>query len=836
MSGNINFGIDLGTTNSLIAKFSNGQVEIFKNPVGFKETLPSVVAFRNNRILVGDKAREYIEKDPHNVFSSFKRKMGTSESFFVTSLTDFKTPIQLSALVLNELKNFVYTGEKPGSVVITIPASFDTIQSNATKKAGYEAGFKEVVLLQEPIAASLAFANKNYGTPLEGRWLVYDLGGGTFDVALVKIQDDEMKVVDHEGDNYLGGLDFDNAVIDEIILPQLQQQGNFETLCAELRSAKSEYNKLYYLLLLKAEEVKVALSNALQADIEFETVDDNGNARDIFFTITRQQFNDAIRDKIVYSLDLVKKVLERNQVSREELNQVILIGGSTYIPLVKEMLAAELNIPVNAAVDPTTAVAAGAAYYAGSKPATVTAAEAAETTEASGMAAASGIEIKMAYAKTSRETEEYFTVLSKGMPAGSFYRITRTDGGYDSGLKPAAERFSEMLVLQPNQVNAFHLKLYDAGSNALAANIPAIVITQGKFSIEGQPLPNDICIEVDDTATNATRLELIFEKNAILPLKKKIIKALTKTITRAGKEVLLINIVEGSRYSMPASCVPIGVIEINGSKLEHDLIKGSDIEIALEMSESRDLQVTAVTLMNEQEFGEVFSPSERHINIAKLRNEVTGILFLARQELQTLEEKEQFEEAAVTMRHIEELEQMEKQLKKLREDDVSDVKYQIEEKKRRISRELDSKEKGAAIALVKEEYFAEKEDCQYWLNQPGAPPSLRARFDKIVQKENEFLNAGSSFVLKNKIDELSSLSWEVRKKDPFVLIGAFHYYAMQPMSDYRNSSQAKKLVEVGEKAIERKNYDELHMALMQLYFLHPSSDKKQNPFSGTGIG
>jgi molecular chaperone DnaK len=834
MSATINFGIDLGTTNSLVAKFSNGQVEIFKNPVGFKETLPSVVAFRNNRILVGDKAREYIEKDPQNVFSSFKRKMGTSESFFISSLTDFKTPIQLSALVLNELKNFIYTGEKPESVVITIPASFDTIQSNATKKAGYEAGFKEVVLLQEPIAASLAFANKNYGTPLEGRWLVYDLGGGTFDVALVKIQDEEMKVVDHEGDNYLGGLDFDNAIIDNIILPHLQQLGNYNTLCAELRSAKSEYNKLYYLLLLKAEEVKVALSGAAQADIEFETVDDNGNEQELFITISREQFNTAIYDKVSYSIDLVKKVLERNNVGKNEINQVILIGGSTYIPLVKEMLAAELGVAVNAAVDPTTAVAAGAAYYAGSKPATVVSAPVDEESAAAN-SEKSSIEVKTAYAKTSRETEEYFTAMINGLPDGSYYRITRNDGGYDSGLKPAAERLSEMLLLQANQVNTFTLKLYDSQSNLLATDIAPITITQGKFSIEGQPLPNDICIEVDDATHNATRLELIFEKNAILPLRKKIIKTLTKTITKTGKESLLINIVEGSRFSMPASCIPVGVIEINGSQLQHDLIKGSDIEIMLEMSESRDLRITAVTLMNEQEFGEVFNPSERHINISKLKDEVTGLLTLLRRDLEDQQAMEQFEAAAVSIRQINELEEMEKQLRKLREDDVSDIKYQVEEKKRRICREMDSQDKSSALAMVKEEYFAEKEECLYWINQ-SANPALKSKFEKIIQKETTFVNANSSFVLRSKIDEFRQLSWEVRKKDPGVLMGAFHYYANQPISSFKDGKTAKKYMEIGEKAIERQNYDELHVALIQLYLQHPNSDKQISPFSGTGIG
>mgnify|MGYP000430462576 CR=1 FL=1 len=266
----INFGIDLGTTNSAIAKFSNGNVEIFRNPVTLKQTLPSVVAFRKNRIQVGDKAREYLQRDPKNVVAAFKRKMGTTEKYEIASLGESKSPIDLSAEVLKELKNFIHTGEKIEAAVVTIPASFDTIQSNATKKAGEAAGFEQVVLLQEPIAASLAYANKDEDAFEEGQWLVYDLGGGTFDVALVEINDGEMKIIDHEGDNFLGGTDFDNKIVEKIILPFIEHEGQFTNLEQELKSASGKYNKLYQVLLHKAEEAKIMLSNHNSTEIEFE--------------------------------------------------------------------------------------------------------------------------------------------------------------------------------------------------------------------------------------------------------------------------------------------------------------------------------------------------------------------------------------------------------------------------------------------------------------------------------------------------------------------------------------------------------------------------------------
>lgn len=203
----VNIGIDLGTTNSLIAKFDNGKISVFKNPIGLKETMTSVVAYRTDRVLIGDKAREYLIKDPINVFGGFKRKMGTDEKYYVVNIDENVTPIELSALVLKELKKFLPPTESAEAAVITIPASFDSMQSNATLKAGELALFKEVFLLQEPVAACLAFFNENKLTDKpSGYWLVYDLGGGTFDVALVKATDEELKIIDHEGNNFLGGV------------------------------------------------------------------------------------------------------------------------------------------------------------------------------------------------------------------------------------------------------------------------------------------------------------------------------------------------------------------------------------------------------------------------------------------------------------------------------------------------------------------------------------------------------------------------------------------------------------------------------------------------------
>ena len=367
MNKMVNFGIDLGTTNSLITKFEKGNVEVFKNPNGFKETLPSIVGYRNDAILVGEKARTYAERDPKSVISRFKRKMGTTETMKIASLNASKSPIELSAEVLKELKNFIHSGEKPEAVVITIPASFDTIQSNATKEAGELAGFKSVVLLQEPIAASLAYANKEKNIDLRNsQWIVYDFGGGTFDVALVKIVEGELTVIDHEGDNYLGGTDFDAKIVEELIAPALLKLGTFDDLVNQMKSESGKYNRLWTTLLHKAEEAKIELSTVEKTTIHlpFITADKSG-PKHIEKELTREVFENLCKNLINRCRIPVEKALKDAKLDKSSIDEIVLVGGSTRIPAIQQLVESLTGKKPNKSVNPDEVVAIGAAIQAG---------------------------------------------------------------------------------------------------------------------------------------------------------------------------------------------------------------------------------------------------------------------------------------------------------------------------------------------------------------------------------------------------------------------------------------------------------------------------------------
>jgi molecular chaperone DnaK len=837
MSSTIDFAIDLGTTNSLIAKGQFGTIEVYKNPIGHKETLPSVVGFRNDRILIGDKAREYVEKDPENVFGGFKRKMGTSETFFVKNLQAQKTPIELSALVLKELKTFVHNAPAIPSVVITIPASFDTVQSNATKKAGYEAGFKEVVLLQEPIAACLAFANKSDGVQKQGKWLVYDLGGGTFDVAIVSISDAELTVIDHKGDNYLGGLDFDNLLVERIILKQLFQQPNLKNLQAKAASQAIEFKRLYQILLHKAENAKKELSVSPQTEVEISVEDDSGDSRDIILTLTRADFNSCIEDKALYTIDLINELLQRNALATTDIQQVVLVGGSTYIPLVRELIERRLNIGVNASVDPTTAVVVGAAQYAATKRAEAQAEALAQPRSSTSTTAR--IRVKASYLKTSMDTEELFLATLEGDITNIHYRIQREDGGYDSGLKKATEKIREYLTLLPGQLSRFQVKFFDDRNDPVEAEIDPIEIVQGKYNIHGQPLPNDICLEVDDLQERTTKLELIFGKNSVLPLKKTIYREVSKTIYKNSKDKLIVSILEGDRFAFPSTNQVIGLIEINPEELNADLVKGSDLEIKLEISESRDINVNVYLSMTEQEFKNVFSPSERYVSIGKLEEEVDILVAKLKSELRQNEATEDYETAGKLDTYLQEAMVIRQGLDNLSTSLNSDEKYHLEERKRKLAQKYDQLGRLRKLTAARTEYFEVKSRLVYEFSQNDETRvKYETQYKQAVDSEPGFVASESVFLVEAKTKQLRIILNDVLLNSRDFLISLYYDLAGRSKDEFTDKPRAIGYLEQGEKALERQNYNELKVINLNLLQLLPDKSEyvRLKNFKGTGIG
>ncbi len=345
-------GIDLGTTNSCVSVLEAGEPKVIPNPEGGRTT-PSVVAFKNGERIVGDAAKRQAITNP-NTISSIKRLMGTSEK--VEAEGKKYTPEEISAMILSYLKDYAesYLGEKVDRAVITVPAYFNDAQRQATKNAGKIAGLTVERIINEPTAAALA-----YGLDKQDKSqtiLVYDLGGGTFDVSILELGDGVFEVKSTAGNNHLGGDDFDQRIIDYLVENFKKDNG------VDLTKDKMAMQRLKEI----AEKAKKDLSGMSQTQVSAPFISQGADGPlHLEMTLTRAKFEELIHDLVMSTLGPVRDALKDAGIKSSDLSKVIFVGGSTRIPLVYETVKKELGKEPSKEVNPDEVVAMGAAIQGG---------------------------------------------------------------------------------------------------------------------------------------------------------------------------------------------------------------------------------------------------------------------------------------------------------------------------------------------------------------------------------------------------------------------------------------------------------------------------------------
>lgn len=346
-------GIDLGTTNSCVAVLEGGEPKVIVTPEGDRTT-PSVVAFKNGEELVGITAKRQAVTNPTNTISSIKRLMGTGEK--VEAEGKKYTPEEISAKILMKLKKDAesYLGEKVTKAVITVPAYFNDAQRQATKNAGKIAGLEVERIINEPTAASLAYGldkqDKNQTI------LVYDLGGGTFDVSILEIGDGLFEVKSTAGNNHLGGDDFDKIVMDYIVAEFKKEHG------IDLSGDKMAMQRIKD----AAEKAKKDLSGMSTTNINLPFISQTADGPvHLDMNLSKAKFEDLCRDLFDSTMEPVRKALSDAKLKASDIDEVLLVGGSTRIPYIQELVKKELGKEPNKSVNPDEVVAMGAAIQGG---------------------------------------------------------------------------------------------------------------------------------------------------------------------------------------------------------------------------------------------------------------------------------------------------------------------------------------------------------------------------------------------------------------------------------------------------------------------------------------
>ena len=605
----IDYGIDLGTTNSAICRMEKGVPVIQKTDIQ-ADIMPSCVSVnKKGARRVGQTAYNSMLQDKRratkswkytsNSYVEFKRSMGTNQTYNSSYLGKSLSPEELSAEVLIKLKSFVLD-ENVHDAVITVPAKFTLLQKTATLEAAKLAGFEHCELLQEPIAASMAFGLST--EEKNGYWMVFDFGGGTFDAALLKVEDGIMQVFDTEGDNYLGGKNLDLALVNDIIIPYLKENYAIDGILAvpDKKEILQEAMKTY------TEEAKNQLSFQTSWDILSNLgdlgEDDNGEEIELDLTITQEQAFASMRPYFQKAVDICKKLLQRNNMTGEQLNKLILVGGPTHSPLVRDMLREQITPNVDTSIDPMTAVATGAALYASTI----------DSQAVSSIQDTNTVQLTLSYESTSVESSEWVSVQlnnSVSINLNSVWvEFVKSDGTWSSGKIEVTDAGNVAeVILQQGRVNSFNVKTYDRMGNSLECFPNEISIIQGS-KVGAAILPYNIGIATlgdDERIADFTPITGL-EKNKPIPAVGQYSDTLKTTCQlRPGvsEDKMVIPVYQADYFEedTPANLYEkVGAVVIDGRDVEKYVPEDTQVEITIRVIESEKQKVEVYIPSTEQ--------------------------------------------------------------------------------------------------------------------------------------------------------------------------------------------------------------------------------------------
>jgi len=819
-------GIDLGTSNSAIVGNNNSELKLFKTAEG-ADVLPSVIYIdKRGHKFVGSRAYDQTVLSPDNVAHGFKRLMGTKSPITIAAAGIIMTPEEASAEIIRTLLAQAATeggGREINGTIVTIPAAFNQMQSEATIRAATAAGLDRVGLLQEPIAA--AMASTAHSKNKSGQFLVYDLGGGTFDLALVQGGAGAVNILAHEGINMLGGRDFDRAIVDSVVRPWLADRfdlpGNLQ--------AEKKYERLIRLARIRAEQAKIELSSKESAaifvgDEEARASDESGEDMYIEVAITRDHLEALIGDHIDETLVLCRKILKDNNCSHEDIDRIVLIGGPTKMPCIRTRIPQELGIPIDLQTDPMTAVAFGAAIFAESRDWS----QGATTRKTARATATTSGPVDIRYDFTARSSDDRTRIRVRPSPAadrkGYEMQIDGLDG-WSSGRKEIAADLTIEVALTSRGDNRFRILVFDPKGAPVPQASTEITVTRTNASAAGIPATQTIAIKVRDGSPGQERNALlpVVTKGTLLPASGTMPLRAAHDVKSGGNERIDFELYQrAADVPEPHLNLFIGSFSINGSDITPGLAirKHDEIIVHWTMDDNGLLNASIEIPRVEQTFtGRFYADTLGHRNFEGEDGQQ-----LANTELEAAEEELVSAESAFGERTAGELEMLQRKLDAQRENlhqaHDADSRRSVTEEARRVRQAISllrhapgnrAKTLGQEVAELKAQFdrFARKE----------ASTESIARFDELVgiaRTGTARGNEGGFNDAKRALDEMSQIYARELFQQPGYLISLFRTFANERQLTIDKSLFSQHVRE-GEQAIAANDIDSLRHVIAEMY-------------------
>jgi molecular chaperone DnaK len=609
----VDFGIDLGTTKSVIAYYDNGETIVIPDSITHENFIPSAVAIDDEgNIYVGESAKRQALLDPKNAATEFKLKMGMNKKYRFEDSGIELSPEELSAEVLKDLRYSVHRqlDLKVDSAVITVPADFSPIKIAATKKAAELAGFKYPIIIMEPVAAAYAYSNflNECGT-----WLIYDFGESTFDTSIVKIEDEEFENLSHSGDERLGENQIDWDIVYKIFAKKISEDLGLSDFN---KSNREKYKKQFAKLKEAAEEAKKDLSISDKAKIYVDSllVHDN-DIYDFKYTLKKDELEEIMKPYIKRTINHCNNAIKKANLSPNDIDYIILVGSSTLSPIIHKNLEKTFDIPLKYNIDPTTIVARGAAQYAGTIHPYIPYRD-----------PTNSFEIKLDY----HESGSYEEFLVSGFVSSKY--VDDIDGFFIEAINIKTKRSTGKIPVGPNgffefeliaedKINKYYLELYDSKGNLveIAENSPNAIeyhlVERHPYSItaglkSGLKLSNHF--NTEDTVTLVTK---------DFPIPYHNMDALiTSTDIIKGNETTYISLPIYKNYSNEK--IEIWEFIITGLDVEKTIPMGSEAIIRVNIDENFILNFEIMFFDSEQKFQFEIDLNSDNKNFKNLKNQL----------------------------------------------------------------------------------------------------------------------------------------------------------------------------------------------------------------------
>ena len=826
----IDYGIDLGTTNSAVAVIDGTSAQVIANRHGELYTPSAVWIAEGGRLYVGREARQRRDQDEANCDVEFKLRMGQGEEggkLFERSGREMK-PEELSAEVLKSLKADVSAarGETIQCAVITVPAAFGLPQNDATRGAAELAGLPESPLLQEPVAAALA-----YGFQDESErefWLVYDFGGGTFDAAVMQMRDGVIRVVNHAGDNYLGGKLIDWEIVERLMIPELIHEhrlGGFQR-------GNDRWRAAFARLKLAAEDAKIEVCRRQAAHrivIEDICIDDRGRSIDFEFELTPGDVREIIRPYVTRSLNLCKKALGEKDLTGKDIHKVLMVGGTTLIPWLRQQVKRDLGVVLDFRIDPITAVACGAAIFAGTRP----------------QPPPKNPQGRTMHCEYEFELVDHEPVGSSADPSvggrmvglegedfsGFTMEITEKRSQWCSGRVPLAKTggFVTRLHAERGRLCEFRVDLLDPTGTPRLVSPDQFTYTIGRV-IANAPLTHSIGVAM---ANN--KVDVFLSKGTSLPNRGNSVHRIAFDFCAGGKKDLLnIPVVEGEHVLRADRNRLVGRLEIPPEKMKRNVPAGSDIEITIIVDESRLVTTRAFIPLLDEEFEVECSLKTDRRDLSSLRKSLGS----EQERLRKVKESANScgnkcaSEAINKIENEKVVEQTESLLQAAKgdKDAVAEAQNRLLDLKAAVDQAED-----AVKFPAKEDRARELIHATTQLANEHGTEQEQAAVRAVGAQILAAIAAGDMDLLEQLMEEMESLHYRIGSRRPDFWSQGLEYFEgrKDEMSD---TKEAERLIARAHLAIDEGDMDTLKEAVQSLSDLIPRDAPVRNTrFDGTTI-